>query len=178
MSDQALACVAAMEQAARFFRNPSESGAFAAREAGLLARRAAPAGAIPAGVGRRDWLAVSRWLAQAAEEAAAGAVEAGRFSAAGDFSAIATELCAAGRDFSAALKTLADGPRCAQLLVSAKRRAAQAQRLQLRGRAAALDDPNAVQELKACTVLRRLARAAEAWQQAADRVAQLLVSAS
>lgn len=178
---QAQACVEVAAQTSIFFRSPTPDNASAAREAGLRARRAgvAAAQALKAGGGlrRRDGLALSRRLAEAARETAAGAAEGDRFGVAwADLAAMAAGLRDAARDLGAALEALPDGPRCEQLVVSAKRRAAEAERRNRRLLAAALDSPSVVDELKVRTVLRRFAQAAEASQQAADCIAEFLES--
>ena len=66
------------------------------------------------------------------------------------------------------------GPRCEALLVAAKRGALVAQQRQRLARDAALDAPDAVRDLKVRTVLRRLEAATEAWQQAVDRVVEVV----
>jgi len=182
LAEQAQAGVAVAALAARFFRRPTEANAFAVHQARLRARREALAAAAALKAGRdlrrREWLALSRRLAQAAEEGAAGAAEGSRFGVAGvpDLPAMSAGLRDAGRDLVAALAALPDAPRCEARLIAAKRRAAEVERLRQRARAAALDGPNVVTELKLRTVLQRLSRAAEALQQAADGVAEMLES--
>jgi len=182
LASQARACVAVAAQAARFFRTPSQAGAYAVHQAGLAARREATAAAAAVaalrGPQRRDWMTLSRQLAAAAREQAAGAAEAARFGVA-DFAGLAGS-CAGlrdcGRELGAALETLRDGPRCEAGLVAAKRWALVAQRRQRLARAAALDAPDAVRDLKVRTVLRRLEAATEAWQEAVDCVAEVVGS--
>jgi hypothetical protein len=181
LASQGRACVAAADQAARFFRSPSRAGAYAAHQAGLLARREAAAAAAALAEGRnarrRDWLAFSRRLAAGAQELAAGAAEASRFGVA-DAAGLAggvAGLRACGRELEAALKAFCDGARC-EAALAAKRWALVAQRRLRLARADALESPGAVRDLKVRAVLGRLEAAAEAWQQAADRVAESLGS--
>jgi hypothetical protein len=182
LASQARACVAVAAQAARFFRSPSQAGAYAVHLAGLQARREASAAVAAVSAGRdqrrRDWLTLSRRLAAAAREQAAGAAEAARFGVA-DFAGLAGS-CAGlrdcGRELGAALEALPDGPRCEAGLVAAKRWALVAQRRQRLARAAALDAPDAVRDLKVRTVLRRLEAATEAWQEAVDSVTEAVGS--
>jgi hypothetical protein len=180
LASQARACVEVAAQAARFFRAPGEAGAYAVHRAGLQARceSAAAAAAVKSerGPQGRDWQVLSRWLAEAARALAAGAAEAARFGVADSpgLAAASSGLRDCGRQFHAALEALGEGPRCEALLVAAKRAALAAQQRQRLARDAALDAPDAVRELKVRTVLRRLEAATEAWQQAVDRVAEVV----
>ena len=175
---QARASVAVAREASRFFRRPSEAGAYAVRQAGLRARREAAALMAGRGLPDGDWLILSRRLAEAAQAQAAAAAEAARFGV-GEVAGLAgagAGLRECGRQVLAALEALPHGPGCAESLVAAKRWALVAQRRHSRARAAALDAPNAVLALKVRTVLRRFDAAAEAWQQAADCIAEVLGS--
>ena len=175
LASQARACVAVATQAAHFFRAPSEAGAYAVHQAGLQARREAAA-MTERGPRGREWRTISRALAEAAQAQAAGAAEAVRFGVADapGLAASCASLRDCGREFGAALEALGDGPRCEALLVAAKRGALVAQQRQRLARDAALDAPDAVRDLKVRTVLRRLAAATEAWQQAVDRVVEVV----
>jgi hypothetical protein len=178
--------MAVAEQAARFFRRPSQANAFAAHEARLEARRetAAAVSWLKAGPdtmgGSRgdDWLGLLGLWGAAAEATAAAVSEAERFGVAGGvaLAGVAAGLRDASRDAATALAALREGARCEELLVAAKRQAAEAERLRRGALAAALGEANMVTELKMGTVLRRLGDAAEAWQQAADAVAEVLRS--
>jgi hypothetical protein len=163
-------------QAARFFRAPSEAGAYAVHRAGLQARREAAAVMAEGGPRSPDWRALSGWLAEAVRAQTAGTAEAARFrvAAAPGLAASCAGLRDCSREFEAALEALGDGPRCEALLVAAKRWALVAQQRQRQAREAALDAPDAVRDLKVRTVLRRLETATEAWQQAVDCVAQVV----
>jgi hypothetical protein len=179
LSDQARACVETAAQAAGFFRAPSEAGAFAAREKALTARAAGLAAitAIEAcrdDSNQSDWLSISRFLAEAAAEMAAGAVESCRFGANESMAGLAANLRDAGQDLNSALAAIPDAKLCEGFVISAKRRLAEAERLGRVSRNAALDDPNAVRDIKTRAVLQRLSRASEAWQQAVDRVVEML----
>lgn len=179
LSGQAQACVAASAQAALLFRSPTADNAFAARAARIRSWRCGleAAAKLKGGRFQQQWLDLSRRLAEAAQESAAAAAEACRFGVAGfaDLAAMSAGLRDSVRDLGAALKCLDKWPsRCEALMVAAKRRAAEAERLGRSSRAAALESHNAVADLKARTVLHRLGRAAEACQQAADRIAEIL----
>lgn len=175
----ARACVDVAAQAARFFRAPSEAGAFAVREAALSARRAGTETAAVLGSSedarRRDWLALSRRLAEAASAAGSAALEAGRFGV-GDarLAPAAAALRDATRELESALGALGEVRQGEALVVSAKRKVAEAEALIRRGRDSALDEPDAVLDLKLRTVLRSLGRCADALQGAADRLAELV----
>ncbi|MDD5657084.1 MAG: hypothetical protein PHF00_07505 [Elusimicrobia bacterium] len=176
---QARACVEVAAQAALFFRVPSEAGAFAAREAGLAARRAGEAAASAirsrADSRRSDWLGLSRFFAEAASQSAAAAAEAVRFGLRGaQLAPLAAGLRDAARELEAALGAFGDARACAELVVSAKRRLLEAERLGRGCRDASLDGPDAVLDLKTRTVLRRLGGGADAWQRAADRIVELV----
>ena len=173
---QALACAAVASEAARFFRAPSEAGAYAVHQAGLRAQQAA-AIAAERGARRSEWLRLSRRLDEAAQEQVASAKEASRFGVA-DVAGLAkssASLHHCGRELGAALEVWGRSTRCEAGLLAAKRWAQAAARCQRRARQAALDTPNAVLDLKVRTVLRRLSAATEAWQQAADCLAEILV---
>ena len=151
---QRRASLAVAEQAARFFRAPSRAGAYAAHQAGLEARRASAAAAA-ALAGRRDWLEISRRLAEGARELAAGVAEASRFDV-GDASGLAggaAGLRSCGRELEKALSILAREAPDEETLVAAKRWALVAQRRLRLARTAALDGPGAVRDLKVRTVL-------------------------
>lgn len=180
MLGQAQACAAVMAQAASFFRNPTAANALVVRDAGVQARRCAEAALaglkLESDPRRRDWLELSRRLAEAASDAAAAAAEGHRFSVSGAPALVgmSAALRDAARELAAALAGGCRGAECEGLLVSAKQRASEVERVHRSERAAALDDPNVVQELKLRTVLGRLSRAAEACQQTADRIAEIL----
>jgi hypothetical protein len=182
LTAQRRASLAVAEQAARFFRAPSRAGAYAAHQAGLEARRAAAAAAAAlagsGASGRGAWLKISRRLAEGARELGAGVAEASRFGAA-DAAGLAggvAGLRSCGRELERALAAWAREARDEDALVAAKRWALVAQRRLRLARTAALEGPGAVRDLKVRTVLRRLEAAVEAWQGAADRVAEFIGS--
>ncbi|HAM35257.1 MAG TPA: hypothetical protein DEB40_06255 [Elusimicrobia bacterium] len=173
---QAQACVLVAARTASFFQAPTAANAFSVHEARLAARRLRERTQAALKGLCRDWQTLSRLFDAAAQQAAAGAAEGYRFniSAAGGWAAMAGGLRDATRDLAEALAAVQDGRRCEALIVTAKRRAAEVERLRRGARTQALNEPNVVVELKERTVLRRLSQSAEACQQAADCMAEVL----
>ena len=162
--------------AARFFRDPSTANAFAAYEAKLEVRRLRASARGVTGPEREDWLAVSRFSALSSDEAAWAVEETARFKADCDESlaVMSAGLRDAAVDLAAALGKLSDPAACQSLLAAAKARALDVERLHRKARSAAHESANVVSGLKSKEVAKRLSQAAEALQQAADRIAEIL----
>lgn len=168
------------EEAARFFKSPSDANAFAAAQAKKAAQDAGRRGvdALKAlkHAQREDWLVLSRLLRDCGEEAGWAVEETARFETPIDALLVrmASGLRDACADLGAALSCLSDRARCEGSIVTAKRRALEVERLHRQARSSAHEEPNVVLGLKEAGSARRLSQAAEAVQAAADRLSELL----
>lgn len=168
------------QAAARFFKSPTDANAFSAAEA----KKAAQKGGREAAADlkalkeprREDWLVLLRLLGDCAAEAGWAVEECARFKLEPDarLARMAGGLRDACADLGAALSGLSDRPRCEDLVVAAKRRAGEVERLHRSARSAAHERANVVSGLKEAAAARRLSQAAEAVQRAADRLGELL----
>lgn len=176
----ARAVVSLTEGAARFFKSPSDANAFAAAQAKKAAQSAGRRGtnALKAlrHAHREDWLVLLRLLSDCSEEAGWAVEETARFETPIDALLVrmGSGLRDACADLGAALSCLSDRARCEGLIVTAKRRALEVERLHRQARFNAHEEANVVLGLKEGAVARRLSQAAEAVQCAADRLSELL----
>lgn len=177
---QAEGAQALLEEAARFFKNPSEERAYLTHKAALKANSFYEEAqtAIRAGHGpwRENWLSISRHFMELLTETRKAVEETIRFKAAGgkDYAAMAGLLRDAGGDLIEAVNGVASGRPCEDSLIAAKKTAGEVERIYRSARFKALDAPNVVAGLKDKEIAKRLSDAAEAIQQAVDRVAELL----
>lgn len=163
---------------ARYFEVPSDAAAAACAEASIAAGQSAKSArtalkALERGAPREDWLAVSRSLADLSELAARAVAKAQALG----FSPRA-ELTLPSRDLRAAAAALKEalrgGSSRAQSLVEAKRRASSVDTAARKLERAALEEPNVVTGLKDREVLHWFVEAAQAAQEAAERLAEVL----
>jgi hypothetical protein len=166
---------------ARFFEEPSEPSAVAARSFGLASREQGrtAASAIKAASQeprREDWLALSRSLSELGERAARAVSQAKLFGVErrAGLAKMARELGFSAETLNAALLDSEKPESCVKKLVESKRRASSADISGRRGGRAALDNPGVVEGLKDRAVYDCLLASAQAAQDAADRIAQVL----
>lgn len=177
-----LAQAGAAEESARavmrYFEEPSDSSASAAAKAAASAVSGARAAesalkALPRGPVREDWLAILRSLSELSEFAARAAAKAKALGARPrpEFRPLSRDLL---KSASALKQSLASGAPRVESLVEGKRRGSGADVAARALDRAALEEPRFVEELKDREVLHWLCEAANAAQEAAERLAEVM----
>lgn len=184
---QARAFLRLASAAERFFGRCGPGGGREAEEARAAAldkrREARQAFKALKGRGREEWLAVSRYLAESADETGRAVEESLRFglpSGAADRlpAEMAAALRGAAEELGLALGAWQRGSRGIEHLVKAKGMASETERLGRKARDASLEDSRFVEGLKSREIFRRFSSAAESLQLASDRLAELWALAS
>lgn len=156
---------------ARFFEEPSEPSAVAARSFALGAIKAPGQESL-----HSDWLALSKSLTELSKRAARAVAQAqllGVERRAG-LARMSRELFLSSQALNEALRESDRSERCVKHLVESKRRASSADASGRRAGRAALDNPSMVEGLKDREVYNCLLESARAAQTAADCAAELL----
>ena len=165
--------------AALFFAEPSEARAQPVRDGRRRAEELrAGAKTDLSGRSREDWLAVSRWIGEAADHAFR-AVEDALILGASDpaLGPLAAGVAQSAACLGRALDQWGRREACQLELAQAKRLAAGTLHDWRRARDRGAAEPRVVASMKTGAVLQRLSDAAEGLAQAADRLAELLALA-